>query len=77
MKYGRTHLPVLAGFLTLAIVAGAPSTASAQQTTGLEQAWHQCLIEARASAGITPENDGQRTAVFKACMAKLGHAGGR
>jgi hypothetical protein len=63
--------------ISLAVLLGAFSTANAQQTVGLEQAWHQCLIEARANAGTSPEADGQRTAVFKACMAKLGHAGGR
>jgi hypothetical protein len=65
------------GILSLAILAVALSAANAQQTVSLEQAWHQCLIEARASAGTSPEADGQRTAVFKACMTRLGHAGGR
>jgi hypothetical protein len=63
--------------ISLAVLLGAFSAANAQQTVSLEQAWHQCLIEARQSAGTEPSNDGQRTAVFKACMAKLGHAGGR
>jgi hypothetical protein len=72
MKYGTC-----AAFLSLAVLAGAVGVASAQQTVGLEQAWHQCLIEARASAGTSPEADGQRTAVFKARMARMGHAGGR
>ena len=70
MKYGIA-------FLSSLILAGALSTAGAQQTVSLEQAWHQCLVEARANAGTSPEADGQRTAVFKACMARLGHAGGR
>jgi hypothetical protein len=65
------------GILSLAILAVALSAANAQQTVSLEQAWHQCLIEVRSTAGTSPDNDGQRTAAFKACMAKLGHAGGR
>jgi hypothetical protein len=71
MKY-RT----CAALLSLAVLAGAVGVANAQ-TVNLEQAWHQCLIEARANAGTSPEADGQRTAVFKACMARMGHAGGR
>ena len=63
--------------LSLAMLAGALGIANAQQTVSLEQAWHQCLIEVRSTAGTSPDNDGQRTAAFKACMARLGHAGGR
>jgi hypothetical protein len=63
--------------ISLAVVLGALSAANAQQTVSLEQAWHQCLVEVRTTAGTSPENDGQRTAAFKACMARLGHAGGR
>ena len=73
MKYGTA-------LLSLAVLAGAFSIASAQQPqpqVSLEQAWHQCLIEARASGGTDPQGDQQRTAVFKACMARLGHTGGR
>ena len=63
--------------ISLAILAGALSTASAQQTLTLEQAWHQCLIEVRSVTSTAPEADGQRTAAFKACLARLGHAEGR
>jgi hypothetical protein len=70
MKHGTA-------FLSLAMLAGALGMASAQQTVSLEQAWHQCLVEVRTTAGTNPDNDGQRTAAFKACMARLGHAGGR
>ena len=70
MKYGIA-------ILSVTVLAGALSVASAQQTVSLEQAWHQCLVEVRTTAGTSPENDGQRTAAFKACMARLGHAGGR
>jgi hypothetical protein len=63
--------------ISLAVFLGAFSLANAQQTVSLEQAWHQCLVEVRTTAGTSPENDGQRTAAFKACMARLGHAGGR
>jgi hypothetical protein len=65
------------GIFSFAILAVALSAANAQQTVSLEQAWHQCLVEVRSTAGTSPENDGQRTAAFKACMARLGHAGGR
>ena len=74
MTYGATALPVSAAFLSLVVLGG---VASAQQTVSLEQAWHQCLVEVRTTVGTSPENDGQRTAAFKACMARLGHAGGR
>lgn len=63
--------------ISLAVLLGALSAANAQQTVGLEQAWHQCLVEVRSTVGTDPANDGQRTAAFKACMARLGHAGGR
>ena len=75
MKYGIA-------FLSLALLAGALSVASAQQQpqqqrSTSEQPWLQRLIEVRATVGTDPANDGQRTAAFKACMAGLGHAGGR
>jgi hypothetical protein len=74
MTYRTVYLSAWAAFLAVSVLAGA---ASAQQTVSLEQAWHQCLVEVRTTAGTSPENDGQRTAAFKACMARLGHAGGR
>ena len=76
MKYGTA-------FLSLAILACALSVASAQQQppppqqVSLEEAWHQCLVRVRMEFGTDPANDGNRTAAFKACMAGLGHAGGR
>ncbi len=48
------------------------NAATAQQVS-LEQAWQQCLqyVDQIAPRSGSGENDTQRTAQFKACMAKL------
>ena len=52
-------------------------TEKASAQSSLEQAWSACLKEAYRVGGTDPDDDAQRTATFKACMAKMGHAAGK
>lgn len=47
-----------------------------QKKVSTEQAWATCMKEVDKSTPRTDKNDAARTAAFKACMARLGHASG-
>jgi hypothetical protein len=71
----KSNLSFIFGSACLALLTLA-GTATAQSVSR-EQAWSQCLKETDRVVGEkTTDNEAQRTAAFKACMTRLGFAGG-
>ncbi len=68
-----THVLIAVSFLSLVTSA---VIANAQTKLTREQAWGACMKAVDASTPKTDRNDAERTAAFKACMAKMGYPAG-